>query len=135
LTLLDATDVVAFALGPDLTDLGFTRADARAAAGVSEALAREPQRLAAFVLLRNAPASRAVVAAWLALCETGDLVTDAEGRLPEAPEFRAHRHDQSLWSLVCKTRGVLAVPDPSQWGNDRRLAHLPQILDLDRWRG
>ena len=132
--LLDASDVVAFTLGPDLDDLAWTRTDARVAAGVCEALAREPQRQAAFLLLRNAPASRAAVAAWLALCETGDLVTDAASRLPEAPEFRAHRHDQSLWSLVCKARGVPAVPDPSQWGNDRRLPRLPQILDLDRWR-
>jgi len=133
--LLEAGDVVAFTLGPALTDLAWTKADARAAVGLAEALAREPQRLAAFLLLRNSPRSRAVVAEWLALCEAGDLLTDAPGRLPEAPEFEAHRHDQSLWSLVCKARGVIAVPDPSQWGNDRRLSHHPQILDLDRWRG
>jgi hypothetical protein len=102
---------------------------------VSDALAREPQRLASFLLLRSGPASRAVIAEWLALCESGDLVTDAPGRLPEAPEFQAHRHDQSLWSLVSKARGVPAVPDPSQWGNEQRLPHLPQILELDRWRG
>lgn len=132
--LLSDTDALAFTLGPRHTDLLWTKAEARLAVGLPDALAREPQRLSSFILLRASPASRALVAEWLALCERGDLITDAPGRVPEPPGFEAHRHDQSLWSLVCKTHGVRAVRDPSQWGSADRPPHLPQVIDHDRWR-
>jgi hypothetical protein len=132
LALLDGADVLAFTAEPEHTDLRWTKAEVRLATGLSDAAAREPQRIGGYVLVRNSPSSRALVREWLVLCETDRWITDDPGRVPEAPEFQGHRRDQSLWSIVCKRRGVRTVPDPSQYGNARRPPHLPQVVDCAR---
>ena len=133
LALLDGTDVLAFTLEAVHTDLRWTKAEVRLALGLTDEQAREPQRLGGHILLRNSPSSRALVGEWLRRCETDRWITDEPSSIPNPPEFEAHRHDQSLWSILCKTRGVATVPDLSQWGNDRRPAHLPQVIHNDRW--
>lgn len=49
-----------------------------------------------------------LVREWLRLVQDAQLVTDLPGRcgLPDYPGFREHRHDQSIFSLLCKRRGI-----------------------------
>ena len=48
---------------------------------------------------------------------------------PNFPEFRDHRHDQSLLSLVAMRMGIVAYRDPSQYGEPQHcpVAHSPQM--------
>jgi len=35
-------------------------------------------------------------------------------------EFKEHRHDQSIFSLLCKKYNLISFPDPTQYGNKER---------------
>jgi hypothetical protein len=54
--------------------------------------------------------------------------------LPNYPEFRDHRHDQAILSLLARREGVSLIPDISQWGDARRDPAIPQIMLHTRWR-
>lgn len=47
------------------------------------------------------------------------------------PDFKEHRHDQSLLSLLCKKHKVYAVEDITEWGNPE-LRGFPQIISHTR---
>ncbi|MEM6771121.1 MAG: hypothetical protein AAF597_11095, partial [Bacteroidota bacterium] len=97
-----------------------------------------PQRLGGFSLWHNTPFARAFAARWLSACQDPRLITDqpnAQGR-HNYPEFKDHRHDQSVFSILAKKHGLPAFRDPSQWGNDRQADYsnspYPQLLKLTR---
>ena len=94
------------------------------------------QILASFVVVERRPESIAFVAEWLDHAQDARLITDApnECGLPNHPEFRDHRHDQSILSLLGRRHGVPTLPDISQWGDGRRPAEIPRILQHTRWR-
>ena len=71
-----------------------------------------------YVLVRKNPFSCAFIEEYLRWCETDGLVTDAPSRLaPEPPDFRMHRHDQSILSLLAIRDSIPVARDPSEWGN------------------
>lgn len=79
------------------------------------------QRLATFILIRKSEASLNFIQSWLT------YVQDRRALSPEAsvlgsdyPEFISHRHDQSIFSLLCKKWNIPFIPDLSQWGNEKR---------------
>ena len=47
------------------------------------------------------------------------IITDIDNQrgLPNHPEYREHRHDHSILSLLSKKYRLRAHRDPSQWGN------------------
>ena len=66
---------------------------------------------ASFSLWRNSRSTRELVGEWMSLCAQRNLVSDdpSDGNLNEHPDFREHRHDQSLLNLCClkhKIRGI-----------------------------
>ena len=66
------------------------------------------QALAGISAWRRCPESFEFVAAWRRAVEDARIVGDAPSRCgtPEYPGFRAHRHDTSAFSLLCKQRGI-----------------------------
>ena len=98
------------------------------------------QRLGGFSLWRKSPTTLNFASEWLRLACDPQLISDAPNRcgLPNYPEFVAHRHDQSIFSLLAKQHGLPAFRDPSQWGNDRLEAYpnspYPQLIELTRER-
>lgn len=100
------------------------------------AYAEAPQILASFVVCERGPESRDFVSRWLRYAQDARLITDApnECGLPNYPDFRDHRHDQSILSLLGRRHGVTVVPDISQWGDGRRPAGIPRIMEHTRWR-
>lgn len=101
------------------------------------AYADAPQILASFLVCERTPATLAFIAEWLRLAEDPRLLTDQPNQcgLPNYPDFRDHRHDQSILSLLGHREGVATIADISQWGNDRRPAGIPQIVQHTRYRG
>lgn len=61
-----------------------------------------------FSLWKAGRAAREVASAWMDLCAEPNLVGDVRGvcGLPELPDFKDHRHDQSLLTLCCLRKGV-----------------------------
>lgn len=92
-----------------------------------------PQRLASFALFHCNDFSRTFVKDWLSLCRNEVLLTDIPDQDPH-PEFVDHRHDQSIFSLLCKTRGIQAFNDPSQFGNHSQKQNEPygQLINHTR---
>jgi hypothetical protein len=71
---------------------------------------------------------------WLTFAEDSRIITDDPNvcGLGNYPEFKDHRHDQSILSLLGRKHKITTIPDISQWGNDRREKHIPQILEHTR---
>ncbi len=67
---------------------------------------------------RRCDANLEFVHTWLNFCRRSELLTDDPNTcgLTNHPEFVAHRHDQSILSLLAHQRQLPVYRDPSQWG-------------------
>lgn len=68
------------------------------------------QCMATVVILRKTVHSLAFVNEWFNYSEIYDLINDSKSR-PEHVGFIDHRHDQSIYSLLLKTRGAYLIRD------------------------
>ena len=64
---------------------------------------------ASVIFFRVSDYSRAFVAEWLKWClhDGGRLIDDSPSVLPNHPEFREHRHDQSILTTLAYREGIL----------------------------
>lgn len=46
------------------------------------------------------------------------FVDDSPSNIPNDPMFVEHRHDQSIFSILCKKRGVLTIPNEIECGRE-----------------
>ena len=76
------------------------------------------QRLASYVVLRRSCTSIQFVMEWIAYLSDRRIASDDANTLGTSNpnSFRAHRHDQSVLSLLSKKWGLPAFRDPSQFG-------------------
>lgn len=133
-------DVVVFELEAGRLEREWTKRDVLIEFGCdTEEIRESRQRIGGFSLWRRTDAARDLADAWLrAACDHHLISHEPSTRAPEHEGFRAHRGDQSLLSLLTKTRGIPAWRDPSQYGNadlgrDERVRY-PQIVELTRYR-
>ena len=111
-------DVIAFEL--PFKERQWTKRDAFVLLGCDTPVFTDtPQRLASFSLWRNSPQSRLLARQWLELAQDERVITDLPNQcgLNDYPDFREHRHDQSLFSLLTKKHGLAAFRNPSQRGH------------------
>jgi hypothetical protein len=76
------------------------------------------QLRATIILWRSCANSISLAREWLELAERYDLISDTPSAVPNAPDFRTHRRDQSLFSLVAKLRGASLIDDEAEFGGD-----------------
>jgi hypothetical protein len=76
-----------------------------------------PQINAAFQLIRKSELSIEFYRRYLNCAKIEKLITDYPSESVNHPDFIEHRHDQSIFSLLCKKYGFECFRDPSQWGN------------------
>ena len=71
-----------------------------------------------FILFRKSKKSEEFVNDYLKYCSDYRIISDAPNTMnkPNYPEFIAHRHDQSVLSLLCKKKNVLVEGDLSDYG-------------------
>lgn len=85
----------------------FTKRDAFVLMDADEKYFYEPpQADAQFIAFKNTPQAREFVEEWLGYCTDERILTDipsSQGK-PDFNDFRDHRHDQSILSLVVKKR-------------------------------
>lgn len=85
----------------------------------SEAYFATKQRLSGFFLIRKSEISMNFVSEWLNFAQDKRIITDINNQcgLENYPEFKEHRHDQSIFSLLTKKYKFKAYRDPSQYGS------------------
>ena len=99
-------------LGESFSESQFTKRDAFLLMDADSArISSTPQRFASAVMLRNSPFTLEFCRDWLSFCEDPRILTDApncRGK-DNYPDFAAHRHDQSVFSVLSKLQR-LEVP-------------------------
>ena len=92
-------------------------------------------------LVKNSSRSRAFYARYLALVEEHfEFLDDSPSKSPNLPEFRENRHDQALFTLLCKEQGIKTLScceygiyanlAPEQYRGDRTWSRL-SFDDMD----
>lgn len=77
------------------------------------------QVVGGFQLYRHCPKTFEFLSTWLDYCCQPQLLTDSPDPpgMERYPEFRDHRHDQSILSLMATRAGLPVYRCPSQYGN------------------
>ena len=101
-----------------------------------------PQVCATYVLIKKTPYSIKFCKEWLALCQDPRLITNDPNVMGKDNyrDFKAHRNDQSILSLLCKKEKIPMFRDPSQYGLGKecfpddvvKRSTYPQILNSHR---
>lgn len=73
------------------------------------------QILATYMLIKVSYKSKQFIKQYLELCENQDILIDNYSEEEEG-YFLEHRHDQSIFSLLCKKYNLQVFRDPSQYG-------------------
>lgn len=107
----------------------WTKHDAFEATGVDgESIRRAAPIQASFSLWRNTADTKEFVREWLSWCVQRQLVSDdpSASAKSEAPDFKAHRHDQSLLNLCCHKHGIkgIDIGDSQPPYNERHPSHI-----------
>jgi hypothetical protein len=65
---------------------------------------------------------------YLQYCENVNIITDQPNiTKSNLPEFKDHRHDQSILSLMAIKHNIKLYPEPSEWGNHLQRPY-PQLF-------
>lgn len=114
----DERGVLCFTLAGKHTERLWTKRDLFLHMGMySSEYTDTPQRMASFMCFRGTDFARDLLKEYLCLATNPHLVTDSpnsDGWVE--PDFKDHRHDQSVWSLLTKKHNITILPDPTQWG-------------------
>lgn len=94
-------DLVVEVIG-NAAEASFTKEDMLVAFDASESMRSSSQPLANMIVMRNSPTMKRFVDAWVDCSSDWHMVSDEPSLLPERKDFSAHRHDQSIFSLLLK---------------------------------
>ena len=100
--------VLGFEVGKGFVDRQWTKRDTFVLLNCdNQAYTDTPQLRAGTIVFVNCSASREFVSEWMKLVRQVRLVSDLPSQcgLPEFVDFKSHRHDQSLFSLLYKKYG------------------------------
>lgn len=99
---------------PCLTDRAWTKRETVAAMNADDAMLDTSQLYAGLLALRRTPFAERFLERWLELVVQGELATDRlSPYVDQHPRFIAHRHDQSILSLLTKQLEVKTYPLPT----------------------
>lgn len=101
-----------------------------------------PQIVTGYIIVRKNPRSVAILQQFMNYEEDDRIVTDQPNVMGKEnyEGFVENRHDQTVWSLLCKMNGIKPFRDPSEWGVDRSIfseevnkrSSYPQIIESHR---
>ena len=103
--------ILSFEVGKGFIERQWTKRDAFVLMNCDNSACRDtPQLRAGTIIFVNCDASRKFVEEWMKLVRQVRLVTDLPSQcgLPNFIDFRSHRHDQSLFSLLYKKHGYIS---------------------------
>ena len=83
--------------------------------------AKSGQIIATAFILANNPENREFIDLWVENCENNQFANlIGESKSADRREFKQHRHDQSIFSLLFKKRQIQSVPDETFFSEDWR---------------
>ena len=71
--------------------------------------------MATCLVLRAGPATLDLVREWEQRMVEISIVDDSPSPQGEHQEFRGHRHDQSIFTILAHARGLQSIPDETYW--------------------
>jgi hypothetical protein len=93
----------------------WTKMDTMAYFNMTPEERRMPQHLGGIHIMHNRPSVRDFVRTWRDTCQNYHLIDDTPSSIPNAPGFKDHRHDQSIFSILFLRHGGLSLPDETWW--------------------
>jgi hypothetical protein len=96
------------------------------------------QVLGGIHIMKKTPTTVQLVQDWLSFMkENPNLINDSPSMTPNYPEFREHRHDQSVFNMLVKGRKLgITIKDETYWGDSEggwnRYKHYPIHAKRDR---
>ena len=95
----------------------------------SERFADTPQFLASYMLFKKTPRIVALIDEYLMYAQDPRIITDIPNQMGKDnyPGFRDNRHDQTIWSLLCKKKGIIPFDVPYVFCHHRR------FWDMKSW--
>lgn len=115
--------LAAFQLGDDCSEKAFCKGDLLQRLGVLESadILERGQLCATHIFCVKRAGLMQLIRKWSELADEVHLIDDSPSIYPDFPEFVEHRHDQSIFSLLGKLHGALALPGNETWpaGNTR----------------
>ena len=95
----------------------------------SEKFADTPQFVASYMLFKKTPHTVALIDEYLMYAQDPRIITDIPNQMGKDnyPGFRDNRHDQTIWSLLCKKEGITPFEIP------RVFCHHRRFWDMKSW--
>lgn len=136
------TDIMVFSLQNEMLERKYTKRDTFILMDCdAPKFTDTPQSIGGYVMIRKSDFAEGFIAEDLEYTQDKRIITEQDNTqgLPNYPDFIAHRHDQSVWSLMTKKYGLKRFRDPSQFGMINRYeaeveqrSAFPQIIDSHR---
>ena len=71
------------------------------------------------VFFKNNEISKSFLFRWNEICKKNDLISDEESKIKNHENFIEHRHDQSVFSILCKLNNVYSLSaSEAEWAED-----------------
>lgn len=138
----EGLDIMIFSLQLEMLERKYTKRDAFVLMECdTPRYADTPQSIGGYVLLKKSDFVEKFLAEDLAYAQDERIITEQANTqgLDNYVDFTAHRHDQSVWSLMSKKYGIKRFRDPSQFGMTNRYeadvearSTFPQMIDSHR---
>lgn len=117
------SDVMCFEIGAWAVEKHWSKRDAFILMDCdSERYTDTPQRCATYIVLKKTPDTITLIDEFLWYAQEPRIITDMPNRLGKDnyDGFKENRHDQTIWSLLTKRKGIEPFRDPSQYGDFSR---------------
>jgi hypothetical protein len=104
----------------NLSDLTWSKRELVELIDPDRKLSSTPQIQSGIILLVNNSRSRTLIQDWYELCTRNNyqLLTNPKDFDSQLPEFKSHRWEQSLLSLIVKNSNFAYIPDETYWAPD-----------------
>ncbi len=84
---------------------------------LNEKMMNSGQLVGGIFILRKCSHTIDLINEYYELCQDYKLIDDSESKISNDTTFVAHRHDQSVFSILRKKRGTILVPDETWFNN------------------
>lgn len=85
------------------------------------------QVLSGIFFVRKCDTSVNLFKKWYEISHNYHLIDDSPSIIPNHSEFKEHRHDQSVFSLLCKTMGASYIPDETYIEENNKVIWKPEM--------
>jgi hypothetical protein len=95
----------------------------------SEQYYNAPQVDASYQIFKKTPRVIEFLKEYDVYCSNENIISDLPNiTKPNLPQFKDHRHDQSILSLMAVKHNIDLLPEPSEWGNHLTNRPYPQLF-------